>query len=41
MKQGARVRHSIVLVALLINVICYTDRACLAVAGPEIRHAFD
>src|SRR4051794_24338222 len=40
MKQGARVRHSIVLVALLINVICYTDRACLAVAGPEIRHAF-
>ena len=38
--KPTRVRHSIVIVALLINVVCYTDRACLAVAGPEIRHTF-
>ena len=38
--KPTRVRHSIVIVALLINVVCYTDRACLAVAGPEIRQTF-
>lgn len=38
--KPTRVRHSIVMVALLINVVCYTDRACLAVAGPEIRQTF-
>ena len=38
--KPTRVRHSIVSVALLINVVCYTDRACLAVAGPEIRQTF-
>jgi MFS family permease len=35
-----QVRHSIVLLALLINMICYTDRVCIAVAGPEMRRAF-
>jgi MFS transporter, ACS family, glucarate transporter len=34
------VRHSIVLLALIINMICYTDRVCIAVAGPEMRQAF-
>jgi len=36
-----RVRYSIVLLALLINMVCYTDRVCIAVAGPELRKAFD
>jgi MFS family permease len=36
-----RVRHSVVFLALLINMICYTDRVCIAVAGPEMRKAFD
>jgi len=35
-----QVRHSIVLLALLINMICYTDRVCIAIAGPEMRSAF-
>jgi MFS family permease len=34
------VRFSIVLLALLINMVCYTDRVCIAVAGPEMRSAF-
>ncbi len=34
------VRYSIVLLALLINMVCYTDRVCIAVAGPEMRKAF-
>ncbi len=34
------VRFSIVLMALLINMVCYTDRVCLAVAGPDVRKAF-
>ncbi len=36
-----RVRHSIVFLALLINMVCYTDRVCIAIAGPEMRKAFD
>lgn len=36
-----QIRHSIVLLALLINMVCYTDRVCIAVAGPEMRKAFD
>jgi MFS transporter, ACS family, glucarate transporter len=36
-----QVRHSIVLLALLINMVCYTDRVCIAIAGPEMRKAFD
>jgi MFS transporter, ACS family, glucarate transporter len=35
-----RIRHSIVLLALVINMICYTDRVCIAVAGPEMKKAF-
>lgn len=35
-----QVRHSMVL-ALLINMVCCTDRVCIAVAGPEMRKAFD
>lgn len=34
------IRHSIVALALLINMVCYTDRVCIAVAGPEMRKAF-
>ncbi|MFN0105785.1 MAG: MFS transporter [Bryobacteraceae bacterium] len=34
------VRFSIVLLALMINMVCYTDRVCIAVAGPEMRSAF-
>lgn len=34
------VRYSIVLLALVINMVCYTDRVCIAVAGPEMRKAF-
>jgi len=40
MKPMPRVRHSVVLLALLINLICYTDRVCIAVAGPEMSKAF-
>jgi MFS family permease len=36
-----QVRNSIVLLALLINMVCYTDRVCIAIAGPEMRKAFD
>ncbi|HUQ92504.1 MAG TPA: MFS transporter [Bryobacteraceae bacterium] len=41
MKPRARVRYSVVLLALLINMLCYTDRVCIAVAGPEMRKEFD
>lgn len=41
MKQIPRVRYSVVLLALAINMVCYTDRVCIAVAGPEMRKAFD
>lgn len=34
------VRYSVVLMALLINAVCYTDRVCIAVAGPEISKSF-
>jgi MFS family permease len=34
------VRYSVVLLALLINMVCYTDRVCIAVAGPEMRKEF-
>ncbi|MCC6587669.1 MAG: MFS transporter [Bryobacterales bacterium] len=36
-----QVRHKLVLLALVINMVCYTDRVCIAVTGPEIRKAFD
>ena len=35
-----RVRHTVVLLAMLINLVCYTDRVCIAVAGPKIRDEF-
>lgn len=41
MKPMPRVRYSVVLLALVINMVCYTDRVCIAVAGPEMRKAFD
>jgi len=34
------VRFGVVLLALLINMVCYTDRVCIAVAGPEMRKEF-
>ena len=34
------VRHRIVLLALLINAVCYTDRVCIAILGPEISKTF-
>lgn len=34
------VRFSVVLLALVINMVCYTDRVCIAVAGPEMRRDF-
>jgi len=33
-------RHRLVLLALIINMVCYTDRVCIAIAGPELRKAF-
>jgi MFS family permease len=36
-----RVRYSIVAAAVLINVVSYSDRACIAVVGPELRRAFN
>lgn len=38
--QPTRVRYSIILLALLINLCSYTDRACIAVAGPRMREEF-
>lgn len=34
------IRYSVVGLALLINMICYTDRVCIAVAGPEMRREY-
>jgi len=33
-------RFRVVLLAVLINMVCYTDRVCIAVAGPEMRKEF-
>jgi ACS family glucarate transporter-like MFS transporter len=40
MASPTRVRYSIVGLALAINMLCYTDRVCIAVAGPTIRKQF-
>lgn len=40
MKLRLSVRHRIVLLALLINALCYTDRVCIAILGGEIRRTF-
>ena len=35
-----RVRYSIVAIAVLVNFVSYTDRACISVVGPQLRAAF-
>ncbi len=35
-----RVRYSIVALAVAINLICYTDRSCISIAGPGIQKEF-
>lgn len=35
-----RVRFSIIALAVAINVICYTDRSCISIAGPAMRQEF-
>ncbi len=37
---AVRIRYSIVLLALCVNMLCYTDRVAIAVAGPSIREEF-
>src|SRR5437588_584715 len=37
MARPSLVRYSIVGLAMGINMLCYTDRVCVAVAGPRIR----
>ncbi len=37
MARPTLVRYSIVGLAMAINMLCYTDRVCIAVAGPRIR----
>ena len=37
MARPTVVRYSIVGLAMAINMLCYTDRVCIAVAGPSIR----
>jgi MFS family permease len=37
MARPTLVRYSIVGLAMGINMLCYTDRVCIAVAGPRIR----
>ena len=37
MARPTVVRYSIVGLAMTINMLCYTDRVCIAVAGPQIR----
>ncbi|HZT28721.1 MAG TPA: MFS transporter [Bryobacteraceae bacterium] len=40
MARQVPIRYSIVALALAINMLCYTDRVCIAVAGPKIRGEF-
>ena len=40
-ERPTRARYSVVLLTLLINLMCYTDRVCVAVAGPEIQKYFE
>ncbi|HWB98098.1 MAG TPA: MFS transporter [Bryobacteraceae bacterium] len=40
MTSPSRVRHSIVGLALLINLVSYVDRACISVAAPHMRAEF-
>ncbi|MBL8231598.1 MAG: MFS transporter [Bryobacterales bacterium] len=34
------VRYSIVALALIVNLVCYTDRSCISIAGPKMREEF-
>src|SRR5215469_6247777 len=38
MARATLARYSIVGLAMAINILCYTDRVCIAVAGPTIRN---
>ena len=38
--KPTRVRYSVAGMALGINMLCYTDRVCIAVAAPRIREDF-
>jgi ACS family glucarate transporter-like MFS transporter len=37
MARPTLVRYSVVGLAMAVNMLCYTDRVCIAVAGPKIR----
>lgn len=36
----SRTRYSIIALAMVINLICYTDRSCISIAGPGMRAEF-
>lgn len=38
--QPTRTRYTIILLVLVINLICYTDRSCISIAGPKMREEF-
>ena len=38
--KPTQVRYSVAGMALGINMLCYTDRVCIAVAAPRIREDF-
>lgn len=38
--SATRVRYSIVGLALIVNLVCYTDRSCISIAGPKMREEF-
>lgn len=40
MSSPTTVRYSIVLLALGVNLICYTDRSCVSIAGPRMAAEF-
>ncbi|MEO7145668.1 MAG: MFS transporter [Bryobacteraceae bacterium] len=40
MSRPTHIRYSIVALATAINLLCYTDRICIAVAGPAIGKEF-
>ena len=40
MARPTRIRYTIVLLALLIDMMSYMDRVCIAVAGPSIEEQF-
>jgi MFS family permease len=38
--RATRVRYAMVALALVVNLICYTDRSCISIAGPKMREEF-